>query len=146
MAAVRAAALSLFARKGYAAVSMRQLAGEVDMQASALYNYWPTKQDLLVDLLNLHMSDLLTAWRKEAPARDDPARELDCFVRFHIRYHIRRPDEVFVAYMELRALEPDHFRTQEKLRRRYEEFLRDILRRGQTGGVFQIADVKVSAI
>ncbi len=42
-AAVREAAVSLIARLGYEAMSMRQLAAEVGVQAAALYRYFPTK-------------------------------------------------------------------------------------------------------
>lgn len=167
VAAVRKAALQLFARQGYAAVSMRRLASEVGMQASALYNYWPTKQDLLVDLLDLHMQELLTAWQEELRARPpanhhgragrtdperaevrarDPLWELDHFARFHIAYHLKRPHEVFIAYMELRSLEPQNFKHHEKLRRRYEDVLRDILRRGAEQGLFDVPDVKIAAM
>ena len=38
---VRDAALRLFARHGYAAVSMRQIATEVGVQVGAIYNYTP---------------------------------------------------------------------------------------------------------
>ena len=51
----------LFARHGYAAVSMRQIAGAVGVQAGALYNYTPDKQSLLFDLMTSHLEDLLTA-------------------------------------------------------------------------------------
>ena len=40
---VRAAAQRLFARHGYAAVSMRRIAAEVGVQAGALYAYTPDK-------------------------------------------------------------------------------------------------------
>ena len=56
---IREAALQLFARHGYAAVSMRQIAGEVGVQAGALYNYSPDKQTLLFSLLRGHMEELL---------------------------------------------------------------------------------------
>ena len=55
-AAIRAAALSLIARHGYEAVSMRQLASEVGVQAAALYRYFPTKEDLLFTLMREHMA------------------------------------------------------------------------------------------
>ncbi|MGI9370489.1 MAG: TetR/AcrR family transcriptional regulator, partial [Ruegeria sp.] len=61
---IREAALSLFAQHGYAAVSMRQIAGEVGVQAGALYNYTPDKQSLLFRLMRDHMTELLQA-RKE---------------------------------------------------------------------------------
>ena len=48
---VRRAAQRLFARHGYAAVSMRRIAAEVGVQAGALYLYTPDKQTLLFDLM-----------------------------------------------------------------------------------------------
>ena len=59
---IRKAALQLFARHGYAAVSMRQIAGEVGVQAGALYNYTPDKQSLLYSLMHQHMQELLSAY------------------------------------------------------------------------------------
>jgi AcrR family transcriptional regulator len=43
---LRAVALALFARHGFAAVSMRRIAGEVGVQAGALYNYTPDKNQI----------------------------------------------------------------------------------------------------
>src|SRR6056297_3764959 len=71
---IRAAALSLFARHGYAAVSMRQIAGEVGVQAGALYNYTPDKQTLLFELMRTHMEELLAAWDAAAPRPGAGAR------------------------------------------------------------------------
>jgi AcrR family transcriptional regulator len=55
---VREAALKLFAARGFAAVSMREIAGEVGVQAAALYNHFPNKQALLADLMRAHMEEL----------------------------------------------------------------------------------------
>ncbi len=142
---VREAALSLFARHGYAAVSMRQIAGEVGVQAGALYNYTPDKQTLLFELLKGHMTDLLAAWRgQDAPG--DPVAALECFTRFHIRFHSERPEEVFISYMELRNLDPDNFEKIEDLRRQYEGALEGILRRGVVQGAFDVAEPKIVAM
>ena len=56
---VRTAALQLFAEHGFAAVSMRQIASAVGVQAGALYNYTADKQSLLFDLMKTHMDQLL---------------------------------------------------------------------------------------
>ena len=63
---LREAALRLFARDGYAAVSMRQIAAEVGVQAGALYLYTADKQSLLADLMADHLEALLAAWAAEA--------------------------------------------------------------------------------
>ena len=58
-------ALHLFAERGYAAVSMRQIASKVGLQVGALYNYFPDKQAILSELLINHMENLLQTWHKQ---------------------------------------------------------------------------------
>ncbi|WP_114294317.1 TetR/AcrR family transcriptional regulator [Pseudosulfitobacter sp. DSM 107133] len=140
---VRDAALRLFARDGYAAVSMRRIAGEVGVQAGALYNYTPDKQTLLFDLMRDHMIELLAAIPQDT---GDATVALERFVRFHIAFHHDRPDAVFIAYMELRNLDPDNFAEIEALRRRYEDYLEKILRRGAEAGVFDVPDPKIATL
>lgn len=142
---VRAAALKLFGRYGYAAVSMRQIAREVGVQAGALYLYTPDKQTLLFDLMRSHMEQLLAAWEAVDKGRTATER-LEDFVRFHIRFHLDRPDEVFLAYMELRSLEPDNFAVIEGLRHAYEDQLETIIRDGQQEGGFQVPDTKLATL
>lgn len=142
---VRQAALRLFAKHGYAAVSMRQIAGEVGVQAGALYNYTPDKQSLLFDLMKTHLDELHDAYAA-LPERARPLRALREFIRFHIRFHAERPEEVFIAYMELRNLTPENFAEIEVLRRRYERYLEDILREGVERKVFDVVDPRIAAM
>ena len=142
---IRKVSLSLFAQYGYAAVSMRQIASQVGVQASAIYQYYPNKQQILVSLLQNHMDGLLSACHEEITAKD-PVDRLEQFARFHIRYNINRPDEVFLSYMELRSLEPEGFATIADLRSKYETVLKSILRDGIKSGVMKIDDPHVSAM
>jgi len=142
---VRKAALRLFARHGFAAVSMRQIAAEVGVQAGALYLYTKDKQSLLFDLMKSHLDELLTAWGDTA-AGPDPMARLEAFTRFHIRFHLDRPDAVFIAYMELRNLEPENFAQIEALRRQYEDALEQILRDGAEQGLFTLPDTKLATM
>ncbi len=142
---IREAAQALFAQHGYAAVSMRQIAAEVGVQVGALYNYTSDKQSLLFDLMSSHLDDLLSA-RAEDQTEADPVQALEQFTRFHIRFHARRPDAVFIAYMELRNLPPENFATIEAMRRRYEDGLSAILRDGQAQGAFRIQDARVATM
>jgi len=142
---VRAAALRLFARDGYAAVSMRQIATEVGVQVGTLYNYTPDKQSLLAGLMEDHMRVLLADWAvSERPT--DPLGQLACFTRFHIRYHVARPDQVFIAYMELRNLTAENFARVQALRNQYEEIVVDILSAGRDCGAFRLSDPRIAAM
>ena len=146
---IRAEAGRLFARHGFAAVSMRQIAAAVGVQAGALYLYTPDKESLLFELLKAHMDELLAAWVTEAGAATgaaDPQAQLERFVRFHIRFNLERAQAVFLSYMELRNLSPENFATIEALRRRYEDMLESILRDGQTAGLFALPDTKLATL
>ena len=103
---IEAAALALIAKHGFAAVSMRQIAGEVGVQAGALYNYIPDKQTLLLRLMRGHMQTLLS--ESDELQQTEPLARLKEFVEFHIHQNHRRVDEVFVAYMaEKRSARPE---------------------------------------
>jgi AcrR family transcriptional regulator len=144
--AIRAESLTLFARHGYDGVSMRQIASAVGVQASALYQYFPTKQHILVTLLKEHMEELLAALAGEHVDAETPREALIRFARFHIRHHITRPDAVFISYMELRALEPQGFEAVETLRKTYESELKSILIRGAAAGDFKLEEPHVAAM
>lgn len=141
---LRAEARRLFARHGYAAVSMRQIAAAVGVQAGALYAYIPDKQALLYDLLDSHMQELLEAWHDDASA--PPLRRLEDFVRFHIDFSLDNPDAVFLSYMELRNLTPENHARIAALRGRYEGMLESILRDGQAAGVMRLDDPKLAML
>jgi len=142
---IREAALRLIARHGFAAVSMRQIAAEVGVQAGALYLYTPDKQTLLFDLMRTHMEELLAAYAAE-PMQPDPLAQLEAFCRFHIRFHLDRPEAVFIAYMELRNLDPENFKIIEGLRAQYEDALEAILVAGARQGLFTLPDTKLAAM
>ncbi len=143
---LRIAATRLFAKYGYAAVSMRQIATEVGVQAGALYLYTPDKQTLLYQIMDRHMDDLLEAWQAETPSSEnDSMVRIEQFVRFHIRFHLNRGDEIFIAYMELRNLSEENFKLIERKRREYERLLGEILEAGNASGRFLLCDANLSS-
>ena len=140
---VRETAGRLFARHGFAAVSMRKIAAEVGVQAGALYNYTPDKQSLLLDLMRTHMEEALEEIGK-IDLSGDPKEVLRKLTNFHIRFHKNRPDEIFIAYMELRNLTPENFEIIEDLRNAYEGHYASVLEAGVAQGVFHVRDTKVA--
>ena len=138
-------ALHLFAERGYAAVSMRQIASKVGLQVGALYNYFPDKQTILSELLINHMENLLQTWHQQKlPEKSD--KLLEFFVDFHIEYHLNRPEEVFIAYMELRNLSPENFEKIESLRNKYELVLSKILSDGVNKNLFSCEETKIASL
>ncbi|WP_027053376.1 TetR/AcrR family transcriptional regulator [Mesorhizobium erdmanii] len=145
-AAVREAAVNLIARYGYEAMSMRQLASEVGVQAAALYRYFPTKEDLLFTLMREHMQGLREAWERIKPTGADPTQQLAAYLRNHIAFHIERRHATHVSNMELRSLSPDRLTQILRMRTAYEKELRGILRDGAEAGIFNVEDTGLTAM
>lgn len=134
---IRAAGLRLIYERGYEGMGLRSLASEAGIGQSTLYGYFATKQDLLVDLITIHMSDLLDSLHEQVPGSGDPLKRYCAFVQFHLTYHLRRPREVFICYSELRSLSRPNYLSVVALRRNYERFLTDIIAQGVASGAMR---------
>jgi AcrR family transcriptional regulator len=144
--AIRRVGLRLIYRRGFEAMTLRELAAEVGIKAASLYNHIRTKQDLLFDLIRDHMESLLA--QTDAALAKAPAgamERLRAFIAHHVMYHLEKKQEVFVANFELRALEPHHYATIVTMRRAYEEKLIALLDVGVAAGEFGIRDTRITA-
>jgi AcrR family transcriptional regulator len=144
MEAIRKAGLRLIFEHGYEAMSLRQLAAEVGIQAGSLYNHISTKQELLFDLIQDHINELLRQLDRALHGKEEPAGKLRAFVAFHVTYHMTRKREVFIANSELRSLEPKNYEAIVALRGAYEQRLAEILEQGAEEGVFEVVDIQVA--
>ncbi|WP_298363375.1 TetR/AcrR family transcriptional regulator [uncultured Bradyrhizobium sp.] len=142
--AIRKAGVRLIFERGYEAMSLRQLAAEVGIQAGSLYNHISTKQDLLFDLVQEHINDLLRELDLALEGKADPVEKLRAFVAFHVSYHMTRKREVFIANSELRSLEAKNYDVVVALRGAYEQRLAQILTDGVSEGVFEVVDIQVA--
>ncbi|MEM6694358.1 MAG: TetR/AcrR family transcriptional regulator [Pseudomonadota bacterium] len=141
---LRRAALARFARHGYGTVTMREIAADIGVQAGAIYGHTADKQTLLFELIYAHWETLLAAWdATEKGAK--PAERLEALVRFHVRFHLDRPDAQSLCATELRNLSPQNHATIAALRSRYIEALEAILEAGSETGEMRVPDTKLAA-
>jgi len=68
----------LFAERGFAAVTVAEIAREADVAEKTVFNYFPTKEDLFYSRLDAFEQELLDAIR----AREPNETVLDAFGRF----------------------------------------------------------------
>jgi AcrR family transcriptional regulator len=96
---VRAAALELFGEKGYDGVSMNELAERVGIAKPSLYNYYRSKEELLIDLVG----EGLRHWTEHCMAPLARAasfeRQLADHLRLAVDFAERRPHVVAVFHM-----------------------------------------------
>jgi AcrR family transcriptional regulator len=145
-AAIRRAALRLIHRHGFAAMNLRELAAGVGIQPGSLYNHITTKQGLLFDLMQEHMTTLLAETDAAlAAAGPAPLDRLRGFIAHHVLYHLERKQEVYIANFELRALDPPNAARILAMRRDYEDRLIALLEAGVAEGTLAVSDPRVAA-
>jgi AcrR family transcriptional regulator len=76
--AIAAAALALFAERGFDAVTVAEVAEAADVSTATVFNYFPTKEDLLYSRLEAFEAELLAAIRDRPPGES----VLEAFGRF----------------------------------------------------------------
>ena len=87
----------LFLELGFESVSTRQIAARVGISQTAFYNYFPTKDDLLDQLMTDAFAKL-GAVLTEA-AHDDPIQSVRDAGRAYMRFGLEHPDEYRLAFM-----------------------------------------------
>jgi AcrR family transcriptional regulator len=139
-------ALRLFASQGFHGSSMRELGKHVEIQASALYVHFPSKEHVLAELARLGHEAHHAALRDAMlDAGANPVDQLRALVGANARIHALYPDLAIVVNDEMRSLSAELAGPALALRKQSLELLFEILRRGIASGAFSIAHPVVLA-
>jgi AcrR family transcriptional regulator len=122
------AAAALLAAEGFHGMSMRSLAKTAGTSLSNVYNYFPSKEDILFALQKESFETLCAATSEALADVDDPAGRLFGFISHHVRYFADHPDVMRVLVHEASALPPPRRREVRGLKERYFTIARDIVR------------------
>lgn len=131
-----AAAINTFVATGYHGATMRIVAANARMSVSGVYHHYPSKQRLLVAILDLAMTEL--HWRIPAArdSSDDTVERLANMVEALALFHTHRRDLAFIGASEMRSLaQPDRSRIT-KRRNEVQHMLDDEIAAGIRTGEF----------
>ncbi|WP_028926960.1 TetR/AcrR family transcriptional regulator [Pseudonocardia acaciae] len=104
---VLAAAADSFVALGYHGTTMREIAKRADLSVPGLYHHYPSKQNMLVAVMDAAMADLRARLEAaDAEGEGDPVRRLELLVSALVLYHCHRKGFGMIAASEMRSLEP----------------------------------------
>ena len=140
----RRSALKLMYEKGYSAMTMRDLADEMDCKVSNIYNYIKSKQALL-DSVMFEISNKFHDGMKEIEGSTYGSMEkLQAVISMHIRLTLENPFQVQLLVNEWRHLDEDRKTEFVDLRKVYEKKLKTILQQGVKSKAFHTDDIDFS--
>jgi AcrR family transcriptional regulator len=100
--------LPLFARSGYAGVSMRNIATAVGISGAALYHHYPDKQSLYVATMGHAFADKASSIQSAIDNKGTPEQRLERFVTNFTKQMASDPD--FRALLQRELLDGDEMR------------------------------------
>jgi AcrR family transcriptional regulator len=136
--AIRAAAVSLFAQRGYEATTMNDIGRSVGIRGSAIYNHVPSKQDLLRDIMVSAMEELVEGVESAIASFDDIPGQLRSGVRQHVLYHAQSGPVYSIGNREIFSLEEPSRSHLVEMRRSYVERFRGIIENGVATKLFSV--------
>jgi AcrR family transcriptional regulator len=140
---IRRVGCRLFYQYGYSGMTMRQLAARLDIKAASLYYHFPSKQDILFDLMSHTAHALMEGLLRIVSPERDPRTQLDAAIRWHVLFHTQKREEAFISHSEMRSLTSENLHRILNVREHYELVFSDILNRCQKEGVFPKRDTSV---
>ncbi|TYT75972.1 TetR/AcrR family transcriptional regulator [Desulfobotulus mexicanus] len=143
--AILEAALNLSVKKGFDAMSLRDLQAESGLSMGCLYSYFPGKEALLHIMQDqgrkFVMGIMAEALEEPAP----PEEKLEMAIRTHIYLSENMQKWFYFSYMETKNMGRDEAKKAIESELLTESIFRDILEEGEKAGVFSFEDANLTA-
>ncbi len=100
-------ATELFAKKGYASTSMREISENLDITKATLYHYFKSKEQILFEILNNVMDEALESLEKISKMDIPPEEKLKNVLKFYSKYYVSNQNDLILLVNELNSLNED---------------------------------------
>jgi AcrR family transcriptional regulator len=130
-------AAALFAKKGYALTSTREIAEQVGIQKASLYYHIETKEDLLYELCKWILKQIRSDVEAALKDASDPLERTGILIRTHIQSMLRDQDRHSAALLDMFSLSTERLDEVTALRDAYESLARSVLDEAQTAGALR---------
>lgn len=135
-ARILAAAVQLFARKGFDGTSVQEIVAEAAVTKGAMYHYFTSKDDLLYEIYNQLLSRQLADLERILADGGSPRETLRAIIMALVCTTAEQIDEAKVYGREQHKLDEGHLEAVRANRRRYHVTFRELIEAAQRDGVF----------
>jgi AcrR family transcriptional regulator len=134
------AAAAIFSQKGFHAASMQDIADAVSLQKASLYHHFPSKQDILIELLNHALEIIITRLEEVTSQSIPPEQRLRQAMIAYMQILAEYQELSIVLLLEYRSLDNDLRASHIPRRDRFERLWRDLVEEGTRTGAFNCAE------
>ncbi|MGW4364225.1 TetR/AcrR family transcriptional regulator [Nocardia takedensis] len=135
-----AAAVDLFAEKGFHGTGVAEIGDRADVQRGALYYHIGSKEELLWQILRDYIELMLVDAETIAESADDPIAKLRKLFDSHVRLIIEHRREVAIQLRDVTALTGERAAQLQQLRDRVQFCWQRVLDDAHAAGLLRTAD------
>jgi AcrR family transcriptional regulator len=137
-AAVREAALTLFAERGYHGTALSEVAAALGIRTPSLYNHMRSKHDLLRDIVTETTEQVWADYEAAVEGVDDIVERLRRAAETYALRHATHRREALIVNRDIGSLEEPARSSVLDLRRRHERAIRGLIEEGIDAGRFTV--------
>ncbi len=134
---ILSAVFSITYKKGFQAMSMRDLSLKTGMSLGSLYAYFPGKEQLLAIIQAQGRAMVKETLDRFAQEQEDPLEKLRAVIKAHIFLSELFRPWFYFTFMEARNLKPAGFEAVRAMEEHTQKILTEILEQGEIKGVFK---------
>ncbi len=140
--AIVSAAASMFARHGYRATTLAEVAAAVGVKKASMYHYISSKEEILITIYGRIFDRIEGAISPIAALDLTPDERLRRMIHAHVEIVAEERDMLTVAFQEESELPERYERVIRRRKRGYEQLFEGVIEQGQREGMFRGADVR----
>jgi TetR/AcrR family transcriptional regulator, cholesterol catabolism regulator len=139
-------ARGLFWKKGYSGTTIKNIATACHCLPGNIYNYFPSKEELLYEVILEEVNVLLNSARDLLNKEASPVEQLRDLIKKHVSITLREVKTADVLFeTELRHLPKSKQKEIIELRKEFELILQQIIQRGVDTGEFIECDAQLTS-
>jgi AcrR family transcriptional regulator len=140
-----AVAASVFVEHSFGRTSVSALARAFGVRKATFYHYFSSKEEVLQAVLKSGIINIYEDAREAVGQQRTPLAQLDALLDCHAR-HVERAGSLVVLYLVERHALSEPFQAEYlALRHRYDDLFVEVIRSGQTAGVFRDGNPRIMA-
>lgn len=139
-------AAQLFLTHGYAGTSLKAVSKELGVSAPAIYWYFPSKEDLYVEVIETSMLEFTNSVYTAVTA-DSPLEQLIQYVRAHVTWQLNKTDaaRTFDLAHHVKDIPVERLNVVRQHQIEYRDRIRKVLSDGCNERLFHIDQINVTA-
>jgi AcrR family transcriptional regulator len=137
--------VNVFLKKGFQETSMREIAETAGLGKSTLYDYFRTKDDILLYYFEDQLNDLIEAAQEIAVQNKSADMRLRQIVQMHLEFLQANKNLFMKLSMEAQRLKPDSQKQIQEKRHAYQDLICKLIDDGIREGTFRKVDSLLAA-